>query len=319
MRTSYLAEGTALPLVLTPDTPSDGSLAALTAWIQAERGELERMLRDAGGVLFRGFALSTAEEFQQAIKAFQSDLLPYVEGQSQRSRVHGAVYTSTEYPAEHTVTLHNELSYVNSPPRHIYFFCAKPPGELGETPIVDCRRVLTKLAPGTRAAFEDRGILYVKNMHDEAASGFGKSWQGHFETEDVQTVEDYLKENGVRFQWLADGTLRTSQVRPAITRHPETEEDIWFNQATLWHISNLGPLRRSLERMLGEDGLPTNAYFENGDPIDEDHLQEVREVMWNEATFFPWQAGDLLFLDNHLAAHGRNKFSGERSILVGLS
>ena len=48
-------------------------------------------------------------------------------------------------------------------------------------------------------------------------------------------------------------------------------------------------------------------------------LQEVREVMWNEATFFPWQAGDLLFLDNHLAAHGRNSFSGARSILVGLS
>jgi alpha-ketoglutarate-dependent taurine dioxygenase len=32
-----------------------------------------------------------------------------------------------------------------------------------------------------------------------------------------------------------------------------------------------------------------------------------------------WEAGDLLMLDNLLAAHGRRPFSGERRIAVAMS
>ena len=319
MRASTLTDGVGLPVVLSPETPAERSLDSLAGWVRDNRADLVAMLHESGGVLFRGFELSTAPEFQRVVAAFNDDLRPYIEGQSQREPVHGAIYTSTSYPPEHTITLHNELSYANEPPRHIYFFCAKPADEAGETPIVDCRAVLDKLAPDTREAFTGRGILYTKNMHDRASTGFGKSWQEHFETDDAATVEDYLRTGGVRFDWQGDGTLRTSQVRPAITVHPETGEDIWFNQATLWHVSNFGAMRKPLLSLHGEEGLPTNAYFENGDPLDEDQLQEVRDVMWAEATFFPWQVGDTLFLDNYLVAHGRNRFSGERSILVGLS
>ena len=44
-------------------------------------------------------------------------------------------------------------------------------------------------------------------------------------------------------------------------------------------------------------------------------LDRVRETAWREASFFACQRGDLLFLNNHLVAHGRNRFSGARRIL----
>ena len=68
-----------------------------------------------------------------------------------------------------------------------------------------------------------------------------------------------------------------------------------------------------------EEELPTHATFENGDPIEDAWMSHVRETMWNRASFFPWQAGDLLVLDNHLMAHGRNDYAGQRRVLVALS
>jgi hypothetical protein len=34
---------------------------------------------------------------------------------------------------------------------------------------------------------------------------------------------------------------------------------------------------------------------------------------------FPWQRGDILMLDNILAAHGRAPYEGPRKILVGMT
>jgi alpha-ketoglutarate-dependent taurine dioxygenase len=33
---------------------------------------------------------------------------------------------------------------------------------------------------------------------------------------------------------------------------------------------------------------------------------------------FTWEAGDVLLLDNMLAAHGRAAFSGQREVLVAM-
>ncbi len=99
------------------------------------------MLHRHGGVLFRGFSLPAVDDFERVSRAALPALKPYVEGQSPRTKVADNVYTSTEFPAQYTITLHNELSYAKAPPRRIIFHCHVEPAERGETPIVDCRRV----------------------------------------------------------------------------------------------------------------------------------------------------------------------------------
>ncbi|HET6616755.1 MAG TPA: TauD/TfdA family dioxygenase [Gemmatimonadota bacterium] len=303
-------------MALTPTSPRLSLDSALET-IAAAREGIDALLERHGAVLLRGILPADTRAFDAALARLAPDLKPYVEGQSQRSRVEGKIYTSTEYPADQEIVLHNELSYTREPPRRLFFFCLVPPETGGETPIVDCRLLRRVIDSDVRGPLVERGVRYVKNMH--GGGGFGKSWQDHFETEERAVVESYLQSGDVEYRWGDDGALWTSQVRPAEVSHPLTDEIVWFNQADLWHWSALGARGASLLRVMGPDRLPTNACYGDGDAIPVEHMDATREARRREAVWFPWQAGDLLVLDNHLVAHGRRPFTGARRILVAMA
>jgi hypothetical protein len=74
-----------------------------------------------------------------------------------------------------------------------------------------------------------------------------------------------------------------------------------------------------LSALLKEDEFPRNAYYGDGSPIETSVLDEIREVYRQEAVIYPWQEGDVLMLDNMLAAHGRMPFVGKRKIVVAMA
>ena len=161
-------------------------------------------------------------------------------------------------------------------------------------------------------------MKYVKNMPD-SEKGLGKTWMDHFESNDKKTVERYLDANEISWTWLDDGSQRTESVRPAVRKHPITQETVWYNQANLWHVSNFEEQRRkTLLQICGEERLPTHCYYGDGSRIEDVELDTVRRVMWDNAIAFPWQQGDLLVVDNILVAHGRMPFDGPRKVLVAM-
>jgi alpha-ketoglutarate-dependent taurine dioxygenase len=309
------------PLVVGADQPGDFkhfSLDDVKNWLRERNGWISEKLLVHGALLLRGLPLASAEAFHAAAQELLGSLVPYIEGQSPRTKVGDNVYTSTEYPSQFSITLHNELSYVKEPPQRILFFCLSEPTTGGETPIVDGRRAYSVMPASLRHKFESLGVLYVKNMHGDPR-GFGKSWMDHFETHDRATVEAYLKSNGISFEWRSNGALRTMVRRPGTLDHPKTGEAVWFNQAHLWHVSNFEPKHREqLVRLHGEENLPTHAYFGDGSPMDVSELDVVRKVLWDCAASYPWRQSDLLVADNILTMHGRNPFTGPRKILVAM-
>ena len=307
-----------LPLHQTAQPEDDRSVQALCHLLKSREEWVTQMLAAHGGVLFRGYAIASPEQFQMAARTAIASLIPYVEGQSPRSKVADNVYTSTEHPPRYSITLHNELSYAKSPPPRIAFFCLTEPSRGGETPIVDCRLAYERMPDAIREAFETKGVRYVKNMHGDK-NGLGKSWMDHFETDDRSTVEAYLRENDIEFEWLANGSLRTSANRPGVIDHPLTGERIWFNQANLWHVTNVDERHRAqLIQRCGIEGLPTHAFYGDGSPIPDDDLDRVRKVLWDNSVIAPWRQGDFLLLDNYMVAHGRMPYEGPRKILVAM-
>src|SRR2546426_12256124 len=78
-------------------------------------------------------------------------------------------------------------------------------------------------------------------------------------------------------------------------------------------------VREYLVDLYGEDGLPFNTRFGNGDPIGEDVVQVINEVYDANTAREPWQAGDLLLVDNVRTAHSRERFEGPREVLVAMA
>lgn len=224
------------------------------------------------------------------------------------------MYTSTEYPAHQSIPLHNEQAYTREWPMKIWFHCVKASPEGGATPIADSRAILRRMPASIRERFA-AGILYVRNYGE-----FDVPWQKVFNTESRVEVEAFCRKSGLQWEWKDDGELRTTQLCQAIEKHPATGESVWFNQAHLFHVSNLqADVRESLEDLLGIENLPRNTYFADGSPIPDSLLDEVRAVLDAETVTFAWEEGDVLMLDNMLAAHARAPFAGPRKVVVAMA
>lgn len=309
--TEYLA-GKPLPLVIRPS--SEG--LNLAVWAAHNRGLIDDHLATHGAILFRGFKVEDVNEFDWFIRSVSAEILEYKERSSPRSQVSGRIYTSTEYPASQPIFPHNENSYQLSWPTKIFFFCLVPATTGGETPIVDSRKVFQRLTPELRERFIKKQVKYVRNFGVE----FGLRWSFAFQTTDKREVENYCRQHEIRCEWRGDDQLRTEAIRPALVRHPRTEEWSWFNHATFFHCSTLDPLmREALLSELGEENLPNNTYYGDGSSIEPQVLEELRAAYRDETVSFPWQSGDVLMLDNLLVAHARMPYTGPRKVVVGMA
>jgi alpha-ketoglutarate-dependent taurine dioxygenase len=307
-----LLPGTGAPLVLRPDA-CDLSLAE---WAQDKRQFIDEELGRYGGLLFRGFNLSTVERFERFMRAISADTIEYGERSSPRTRVGDGVYTSTDHPADEPILLHNEQSYTLNWPMKICFFCVTPAPERGRTPIADSRRVLDRLSPSMKETFARKQVTYVRNYGE----GLGLPWQEVFQTGDRAVVERHCRQAQIEWEWKDRNRLRTRQTRPAVRRHPRTGELVWFNHALFFHYTSLrASTLESLLSVVTEDEMPFNTFYGEGSPIEPSVLAELREVYEQETVSFDWQEQDVLLLDNMLMAHGREPFSGPRKILVSMA
>lgn len=307
-----LQPGQALPVVIRPAVEG----VDLIAWAEANRAMIEEHLHRTGSILFRGFGSRSLEEFERFTAATASELLEYSNRSTPRSHVGNNVYTSTEYPADQWIPMHNEMSYTRSWPMKIWFCCMVSAPEGGETPIADSRRVLERIDPAIRQRFIEHGVMYVRNYGE----GLDLSWQEVFQTDSPAEVEAFCRETGIEFAWKDGGRLRTQQVCQAVATHPRTGEQVWFNQAHLFHITALNSeVQHTLRTMFGDEGLPRNTYYGDGTPIEPEALDAIRAAFTQEMVMFRWEEGDVLMLDNMLVAHGRAPFSGPRKILVGMA
>ncbi|MBW4483047.1 MAG: amino acid adenylation domain-containing protein [Tildeniella torsiva UHER 1998/13D] len=309
VRTSYLTAAPSFPLVIEPqDDATD-----LRDWAENHRPWLEQQLQQHGAILFRGFDLGSALEFEQVAQAICPDLFGDY-GDLPREGMGGKVYGSTPYPAEQAIRFHNESSHLHRWPMKIWFFCVQAAQQGGETPIIDCRKAYQLLSPSLRQHLQIKQLMYVRTFTD----GLDVSWQAFFQTSDRTAVEAECRRHRMQVEWTAQG-LRTRQICPAVLPHPKTGDWVLFNQIQLHHVAYLEPsVRRSLLSVLGESHLPRQVYYGDGSPLEETVLAELDAVYEQSKVQFAWQTQDLLMLDNMLVAHGRNPFVGPRKIVVAM-
>ncbi|MFF4727596.1 TauD/TfdA family dioxygenase [Streptomyces mirabilis] len=285
-------------------------------WAAAHRDALRAVVAEHGCVLVRGLGLRDAAETGAVFSKLATGLMTEKEVFAPRRTYSDGVYSSTKWPPNQPMCMHHELSYTLEFPGLMMFACLSAPTDGGATAVADAPTVLDALPAELTERFEREGWLLTRSYNDEIGASVAEA----FGTEDRAAVESYCRANAIAFEWEPDGALRTRQRRSAVVRHPVTGRRCWFNQIAFLNEWTMAPeVREYLMDVYGADGLPFNTRFGNGDPIGEDVVELLNSVYEAHTAREPWQAGDLMLVDNIRTAHSREPFEGPREVLVALA
>jgi alpha-ketoglutarate-dependent taurine dioxygenase len=284
-------------------------------WAAEHRDALRALVTEHGSLLVRGLGLRDAAGSGAVFRQL-GRLMTDTEAFGPRKRYAEGVYSASKWPPNLPICMHHELSYAREVPSLMMFACLVAPTDRGATPVADGPTVLDALPADLVERFEREGWLLVRNYNDEIGASFAEA----FGTDDRGAVETYCRANGIEFEWREGGALRTRQRRSAVVRHPVSGGRCWFNQIAFLNEWTLAAeVREYLVDVYGQDGLPFNTRFGEGDPIGPDVVEAINAVYEANTVRERWQAGDLLLVDNVRTAHGREPFEGPREVIVGMA
>ncbi|MEU3413455.1 MULTISPECIES: TauD/TfdA family dioxygenase [unclassified Streptomyces] len=308
-----------LDVELRPDRPAMLRVAApddAARWAAEHREALRARVAEHGALLVRGLGLTDAEHVGAVFSRLAGEPMAETEAFAPRETVGPGLYSSTPWPANQPMCMHHELSYRLRVPGLVLFACLTPPATGGATAVADAEEVLDALPADLTRRFERDGWLLTRSYNEEIGASLAES----FGTDDRAAIEDYCRANAIETTWLGDGSLRTRQRRAAVVRHPLTGRRCWFNQIAFLNEWTLAPeVREYLVDEYGPEGLPFNTCHGDGSPIGEDVVECLNATYEAHTRREPWQAGDLLLVDNIRTAHSREPFTGERRVLVGMA
>jgi alpha-ketoglutarate-dependent taurine dioxygenase len=298
------------PPVLRAEATGDAA-----RWVAAHREALRAAVAQHGSLLVRGLGLRDAAETEAVFRELGSLMIEREAFAPRRTYGHG-MYSSSKWPPNQPMCMHHELSYALEFPSLMLFACLSAPTDGGATPVADSATVLHALPAELVERFEQAGWLLIRNYNDDIGASFAEA----FGTDDRSAVESYCRANAITFEWQPDGALRTWQRRSAVIAHPITGQRCWFNQVAFLNQWTMNPeVREYLVDVYGEDGLPFDTRFGNGDPIGADVVQVINEVYETHTARERWQAGDLMLVDNIRTAHAREPYEGPRDVVVAMA
>jgi hypothetical protein len=303
------------PLVLECRTP-DATLDVVCDWVKSHRDDLKRQASEHGAILFRGFPLGSAEDFDAFVAAFDLPNFPYKQSLSNAVRINWTerVFSANEAPADITIHFHHEMAQTPIFPSKIFFFCEIPAEAGGQTPLCRSDLLFEQLSgkcPQFTRDCEDKGLRYrnVMPSSDDAQSGMGRSWQSTLGATSPEQAEARLAALDYTWEWLPDGCLAAmTPVLPAV-RELDNGKKSFFNQLIAaflgWKDARNDPSKAIT--------------FGDGQPLDTSAVKIAAELAEQLTFDVPWQSGDVTLVDNFRVMHARRTFSGKRKVLASLA
>ena len=149
----------------------------------------------------------------------------------------------------------------------------------------------------------------VMPADDDRNSGMGRSWRSTLGVDSKEQAQSRLRELGYAYTWLAGDCLRaTTPTLPAIRQLADGRCTL-FNQ-----------LIAAYSGWSDDRNDPSDAIrLGNEQKLDAEGVGQLCQIA-DELTFeVAWQDGDVAFLDNTVAMHGRRPFMGKRRVLASLA
>lgn len=318
-----------LPLMVEPraDALRQDPEAAL-AWFAAHRDALEPLIVRHGCVMLRGFAVPGTADFNRLVEEYQTDPHGYAGGLTPRKNISGKVFEASRVPGDQKIILHQEMAYLPNYPRMVIFYCHVPCETEGATTLGDMRRFKAQVPAALDKMIRERGVLYRRNyrapgpVDDPIVALFRREWTDVLQVETREQAEAACKAVGCEAKWEDDGSLSMQYRARGFVDHPVTGEEVWFAQVHGMHFNptRLGANYDMLaSRFPAGRPRPIEILFGDGSDIPDALIEPLYATLDDIAVNIPYQAGDIMLVDNHYCAHGRQPFTGQRDVQVALA
>lgn len=314
VRIERLLDGKSLPVIVHPTKQG----IDLTEWAKMYADFIDNELVTSGAILFRGFGPASVDSFRCFTDAVFDEYMGYEMDLAHRPEISNLIYKSTLIPAEKFMCFHNDCAAQRKWPLRIALCCKIMAQRGGETPLADCRKIYSRLVPEIREKFARLGVQYTRGISKAELKRV-------FRSNSKPTIEAYCQDNDYEFEWDSQGGVRIRFVAQAITAHPVSKEPVWFTPVHAYlgprypYIYQKDPIPSPIAALPVERGTyDLDAYYGDGSPIDDETVFHIHNAHALEAIEFPWQAGDILLLDNMLITHGRNSFEGDREVMLAM-
>ena len=145
-------------------------------------------------------------------------------------------------------------------------------------------------------------------------------WKIAFNTKSKCKVNSFCRKNSIKYKWIDNKKLITWRINNAAILNPDFNFKIWFNQAHLFHNSNIDiKSKKILKKFFGRNFFSRDAKFGDGSEIPLVFLKKIRKTLEKNSYNVSWKEGDILLINNLLISHGRRKFLGKRKLFVAMT
>ena len=322
-----LGKGVTVPcidrdLTGSPDTPARRELAA----------DIYAVVDREGGLLIRQTGIVDTEQYGAFLACIDFHHHSYVGGTTPRSARGNGVYTATELPPAVTLHSHQEMSYLDSVPDYVSFYCEHPPDHQQKTNLfVDMRAFTAHLPEEFTERYRGRRARLQRTLasNDPGPAVPGrKYWQDALGTTDGDEAAAIADEHGWEITWQADGSLVIRQEPARFFRPHPVHGELWCTQAMLLHpVTRWRDAQRDgreedaarieRQRAAAPDSLD-QMFLEDGSRVPDADVHLWFDLMMEHETRFALQRGDVIVLDNMLIGHGRSSFEGPRRMFAAL-
>lgn len=313
LKNERVVDGLVFPKTLLPADPAKASSADdLVSFVTANREALHEMLYQHGAILFRGFAVYAVGDFSKVVESFGWEEHPY-EGAANRVKRGHRVFTANEAPLNEFIPFHHEMALIRDSCKKVFFHCATPASEGGETAILRSDIVVRQMEEAVPEAVKQLrtlGIMPVqhtknadKSGDDEAPVPGRKLWHRLLKTDDEEEARKRAMEKlpctSVRFN--EDGTV-DFVYGPLNPIREYNGHEVMFNTLLGFESS---------ERDL-------IIYHGDGSPLPAEVAETYRRTLEDNAVDVAWEKGDVLLVDNLRVQHARRPGKPPRSVMVSV-
>ncbi len=330
---TWKLEGGSLPLFIEPQSSALKTDHGFARWVDDNLDVLNRLVVENGGIVLRGFPVATTEDFNALAIKLGPFHLNYAAGAATRPKIKDFVYEATRVAANLKIPLHQEMAYLRDYPGRIAFFCCRRAEKGGETVIGDMRAVTRSIPGPLREKLERLGTINIRNFTAPPSDGqqeqIGlhpdqRSWKYAFYTADKNEVEKICFDRGLIPTWHQDDSLTVKASLPVFARHYVTGETIYrsvaqYNDNDYRAVSQLSEAdAKELDKMFSKQTIKSSYTLGDGTELSKEERGLITSLFTENEVRWPWQNGDVMILDNLLAAHGRNPYFGDRDVQVAL-